>query len=134
MPMVQISHARLSSLVCDGNKRRGKIVVGVAAHYSLTTSRFKGAPRQPKKRQRLCLLLFQADVNHFLSPSSAETTSIDVYIYARLFVGTHALLVFRTRGTNLRDNAIDTMKENNTYLVWRRDTIQLVIILASNDT
>jgi hypothetical protein len=53
MPMVQISHARLSSLVCDGNKGRGKIVVGVAAHYPLTTSSFKGALRQPKKRQRL---------------------------------------------------------------------------------
>ena len=32
MPMVETSHARLSSLVCDGSNERGKNVVGVAAH------------------------------------------------------------------------------------------------------
>lgn len=35
MPMVQTSHARLSSLVCDGSNERGKMIVGVAAHYSI---------------------------------------------------------------------------------------------------
>jgi hypothetical protein len=40
MPMVQTSHAWLSSLVCDGNKERGKIIVGVAAHSSSMSSMY----------------------------------------------------------------------------------------------
>ena len=50
MPMVQISHARLSSLVCDGSNERGKNVVGVAAHC--LRSRQLQRKGTPKKRQR----------------------------------------------------------------------------------
>jgi hypothetical protein len=61
---VQISHARLSSLVCDGNKGRGKIVVGVAAHYprQLRASRV----RQKSGVGLLASSLLQAYVNHFI--------------------------------------------------------------------
>jgi hypothetical protein len=137
MPMVQISHARLSSLVCDGNKGRGKIVVGVAAHYPLTTSSFiQGCTAPAKKAATACLLLLllEADVDHFISPSSLHVDIIYIDIYARIFVRAHALRIFITRGTSLREDTIDTMKENNTWLARRRDTIQLVIILASNDS
>lgn len=50
MPMVQTSHARLSSLVCDGSNGRGKIVVEAAAHDPWTTSTSRV---QPKKRNGL---------------------------------------------------------------------------------
>jgi hypothetical protein len=33
MPMVQVSHERLSSLVCDCNRGRGRMVVDVAVHH-----------------------------------------------------------------------------------------------------
>ena len=47
MPMVRVSHERLSSLVCDCNRGRGKMVVDVAAHHHHCTfvSRRQGCPK-----------------------------------------------------------------------------------------
>jgi hypothetical protein len=50
MPMVLTSHARLSSLVCDGSNESGKNVVGVAAHYLCSRQLLRKGT--PKKRQR----------------------------------------------------------------------------------
>ena len=47
MPMVRVSHERLSSLVCDCNRGRGRMVVDVAAHHHHCTfvSRRQGCPK-----------------------------------------------------------------------------------------
>jgi hypothetical protein len=98
MPMVQISHARLSSLVCDGNKGRGKIVVGVAAHCpgQVRASRVHCASQ--KSGNGLLLLLLEAD--HGRRQSFHFTIVIkhyiDVYMYTRVIVGAHGLLIFLT--------------------------------------
>jgi hypothetical protein len=52
------------------------------------------APAQKAATACLLLLLLEADVDHFISPSSLDIIYIDVY--AHMFVLAHALRIFLT--------------------------------------